>query len=77
MNTIGGWTLATPAWLLLLLALPAIAWLRARRGQPVFVIPYVARWSSRAVVPRSRLPVVFVNVALVLLAVALARPQKI
>lgn len=77
MNTIGGWTLATPAWLLLLLALPAIAWLRARRGQPVFVIPYVARWSGRDAVPRSRLPVILVNAALILLAVALARPQKI
>ncbi len=77
MNTIGGWTLDHPAWLLLLLALPAIAWLRARRGQTVFVIPYVARWSGRQAVSRSRLPVVLVNVALVLLAIALARPQKI
>ena len=34
-----GWTLADPAWLLLLLALPAITWLRARRGRPVFVDP--------------------------------------
>jgi Ca-activated chloride channel family protein len=77
MNTIAGWTLANPAWLLLLLALPAITWLRARRGQPVFVIPYVTRWSGRDAIPRSRLPVVLVTVALVLLAIALARPQRI
>jgi len=77
MNTIAAWTLANPPWLLLLLALPAIVWLRARRGQPVFVIPYVTRWSGRDAIPRSRLPEVFVTVALVLLTIALARPQRI
>lgn len=77
MNTIAGSSLANPAWLLLLLMLPTIAWLRARRGQPVFVIPYVARWSAREAISRSRLPVVLANVALALLALALARPQTI
>ena len=77
MNAVGGWTLANPACLLLALTLPAIAWLRARRGQPVFVIPYVARWSGRNAVPRSRLPVVLTSVGLMALALALARPQKI
>lgn len=77
MNPIAGWTLSDPAWLLLLLALPAITWLRTRRGQPVFVIPYVTRWSGRDAISRSRLPVVLVTVALALLAIALARPQRI
>jgi len=77
MDAIAGWTLANPAWLLLLPALPAIAWLRTRRGQPVLVIPYATRWSGRDTMPRSRRPVVLVNIALVLLAIALARPQKI
>ena len=45
----------------LLLALPAIAWLRARRGRPVLVIPFVSRWAGRDVVPRSRLPLVLVE----------------
>ncbi|MGH7790381.1 MAG: VWA domain-containing protein [Candidatus Binatia bacterium] len=74
---IAGWTLADPLWLLALLALPAIAWLRARRGQPVFVIPFVSRWTGRDTTPRSRLPQVLVVAGLVLLAVALARPQHI
>jgi Ca-activated chloride channel homolog len=75
--SIGGWTLADPLWLLLLLALPAIAWLRAQRGQPVFVVPFAARWAAPDVVPRSRLPLLLVNAGLVLLAVAMARPQQI
>jgi len=77
MTSPSEWTFADPAWLLLLLALPVIAWLRARRGQPVFVIPFVSRWAGREFVPRSRLPLILVNVGLVLLAIALARPQRI
>ena len=72
-----GWTLADPAWLLLLAALPLIAWLRAQRAQPVFVIPFASRWSGRDAIPRSRLPLILLNAGIVLLAVALARPQKI
>lgn len=77
MTPVGGWTLASPGWLLLLLALPLIAWLRARRGQPVFVIPFVSRWSGRDAIPRSRLPVMLVSGGIVLLVIALARPQHI
>jgi Ca-activated chloride channel family protein len=72
-----GWTLADPSWLLLLLALPAIAWLRRRRGRSVLVIPFVSRWSGRDAVPRSRRPEILVVAGLVLLAVALARPQRV
>jgi len=73
----GHWTLADPAWLLLLLALPLISWLRARRGQPVFVIPFASRWSGGDVTPRSRLPLVLLHLGVFLLAIALARPQKV
>jgi len=75
MNT--GWTLADPVWLLLLLALPAIAWLRARRGRPVFVIPFVSHWSGTDPLPRSRVPQLLVGAGLVLLSLALARPQRV
>jgi len=71
------WNLASPGWLLLLLVLPLLAWLRARRGQPVFVIPFVSRWSGREHVQRSRLPLLLVNGGIILLALALARPQHI
>jgi len=72
-----GWTLADPLWLLLLLALPLIAWLRARRGRTVLVIPFVSRWSGQDAVPRSRLAEVLVSCGIVLLALAMARPQRI
>jgi Ca-activated chloride channel family protein len=75
--SVAGWTLADPAWLLLLLAVPGISWLRARRGQPVLVVPFAGQWAARDAVPRSPLALVLVNIGLVLLAVALARPQKL
>lgn len=74
---IAGWTLAAPAWLLLLLALPAIAWLRARRGRAVLVVPFVSQWSGGDTAARSRLPQALVLAGVVLLAVALARPQRL
>ncbi len=75
--TVGSWTLASPVWLLLLLALPAIAWLRSRRGRSVLVIPFVSQWAGHDPMTRSRLPLALVSVALVLLTVALARPQRL
>jgi Ca-activated chloride channel family protein len=75
--TVAGWTLADPLWLCLLLALPAIVWLRARRGRSVLVIPFVSRWSGREAIPRSRVPEMLFGLGLILLTVALARPQHI
>jgi len=73
----GGYTLASPAWLLLALAIPLVFWLRARRGQPVVVVPYAARWAGRDPLPRSQWPSTLVVVGLVLLVIAMARPQRI
>jgi Ca-activated chloride channel family protein len=72
-----GWTLAAPAWLLVLAAVPLLAWLRARRGRQVLVVPFVSQWAGRDVVTRSRLPQVLVVAGLVLVAIALARPQRL
>src|SRR4029453_16534012 len=72
-----GWTLASPLWLLVLLALPLVGWLRARRGRTVLGIPFVSRWSAHEIVPRSRLGGGVVGCGIVLLAGALARPQRI
>lgn len=72
-----GWTLASPLWLGLVLAIPVLSWLRGRRGQTVFAIPHSARWSGREPLRRSRFPVVMACAGLVLLAVAMARPQKL
>jgi Ca-activated chloride channel family protein len=77
MSLLAGWTLATPAWLLLLALLPVISWVRGLRGRTVLAVPFVSRWAVGATLSRSRLPLVLVNLGLVLLAVALARPQRL
>jgi len=77
MTPVFGWTLSDPAWLILLLALPLVAWLRARRAQPVFVIPFVSHWAGSERVRRSPVATVATTTAVVLLIVGLARPQRI
>lgn len=73
----GGWTLADPLWLLLLLAIPLTAWWRSRRSRPVLVIPRVTRWAGTRTVSLGRLPSVLAGVGLVLLILAMARPQQL
>lgn len=75
--SLGGWTLAAPAWLLLALALPLVAWLRARRGRVALVVPFASAWAGREAVPRTRLALALLWSGLLLLTVALARPQLI
>lgn len=71
------WIFASPLWLLLALVLPVVAWLRSRRGHRVFVVPHVSHWWGRDPLPRSRIPAVLALAGLLLLVVAMARPQKI
>ena len=73
----GSLIFADPEWLLLLLALPALAWLRARRGQPVLIVPFATHWTAREPLPRSRWPVILLAAGLVLLVIAMARPQRV
>lgn len=71
------WMFASPLWLLGLAAIPAVAWLRSRRGTTVFVVPHVAKWWGRDPMPRSRVPALLMAVGLGLLVIGMARPQKI
>lgn len=75
MNPLTNYTLATPWWLLALAALPLLVWARGRRGAPVLVIPFAASWHRPSLLPSSRWPAAFALAGLVLLIVALARPQ--
>jgi Ca-activated chloride channel family protein len=66
---------ADPWWLLALLALPLMIWLRGRRGAPVLVVPFAAAWHRPSLLPTSRWPASLASAGLVLLTFALARPQ--
>lgn len=71
------WTFHDPIWLLLLLALPFVLWLRSRRGAPAWVIPFAARWHAFDALPPSRVPVMLFYMGCALLMLAMARPQKV
>lgn len=66
-----------PLWLLALGALPMIAWLRGRRRAPVLLVPFAAAWHRPSLTAPSRWPVLLAFAGLILLIVALARPQRI
>lgn len=66
-----------PLWLLALLALPFLFWLRGRRKVPVLLVPFAAAWYRPTLASVSRWPVVLALTGLALLIVALARPQRI
>lgn len=69
------YTLHDPWWLLALLLLPLILWVRGRRGAPVLIVPFAGAWHKPSLIPTSRWAVSFALVGLVLLIIALARPQ--
>lgn len=66
-----------PLWLLALLALPVVAWLRGRRHVPVLLVPFAAAWHRPSLRAPSRWPVAAGFGGLALLIVALARPQRV
>jgi Ca-activated chloride channel family protein len=68
-------TFHDPLWLLLLLSLPVIAWLRRRRTVPALVVPGAHEWHSLGAAPSALWPILCVYAGLALLIVALARPQ--
>ncbi len=69
--------LHSPLWLLGLLTLPLIAWLRGRRSVPVLLVPFAAAWHRPSLAAPARWPVVAGFAGLALLFVALARPQRV
>jgi Ca-activated chloride channel family protein len=66
-----------PLWLLALLALPIVIWLRGRRRVSVLLVPFAASWHRPSLTSQSRWPVSLGMVGLALLIVALARPQRV
>ncbi|HEY0685920.1 MAG TPA: VWA domain-containing protein [Steroidobacter sp.] len=68
-------TFQDPLWLLLLLLLPAIAWLRRRRSVSALVVPGAHEWHSPGATSSALWPLVCVYVGIALLVIGLARPQ--
>lgn len=66
-----------PIWLLALLALPLLVWLRGRRRVPVLLVPFAAAWHRPSLTAPSRWPVALAFAGLAALIGALARPQQI
>jgi Ca-activated chloride channel homolog len=66
-----------PLWLLALVALPVIVWLRGRRRVPVLLVPFAAAWHRPSLVAPSRWPTALAFLGLALLIIALARPQRV
>jgi Ca-activated chloride channel homolog len=64
-----------PLWLLLLLLLPGVAWLRRRRGVPALVVPGAHEWHSPGPTISTWWTIACAYLGLVLLICALARPQ--
>ncbi len=71
------YTFHDPWWLLALLALPLLMWVRGRRGAPVLVVPFAAAWHRPSFIPSSRWPAAFAVGGIILLITALARPQQV
>jgi len=69
------YTLRDPLWLLALLVIPLFVWIRGRRGAAVLVVPYAAAWHRPTIIGSSRWPVALAGLGIVLLIVAMARPQ--
>jgi len=74
---LNGYVLKDPLWLLALLALPLLVWVRGRRRVPVLLVPFAAAWHRPSLASVSRWPVALALVGLVLLVVGLARPQRV
>jgi Ca-activated chloride channel family protein len=68
---------ADPAWILALLLIPAVMWLRTRRSVPVLLVPFAAAWYRPSVASVSRWPAGLTILGIVLLITALARPQRV
>lgn len=69
--------LKDPYWLLILLGIPWLIWLRGRRPVSVVMVPFAAAWHRPSLISPSRWPSGLTIFGLILLAVALARPQRI
>lgn len=70
-----GFSFHSPLWLLLLLALPLVAWVRHRLNVPAVVVPCADEWHVPGPAVTHRWPAACAYLGIALLTIALARPQ--
>src|SRR5580704_11732957 len=68
---------ADPAWLLAAALLPLVGWLRGRARVPVLLVPFAAAWQRSTLAGASNWIAGSAFGGLILLIVALARPQTV
>ncbi len=71
------WSLHDPWWLLALLLVPLVAFLREWRRSPVLVVPFAAEWHRPGPAALTSWPAVLSYLGIALLVAALARPQLV
>jgi Ca-activated chloride channel family protein len=73
----GNYILKDPLWLLALLLIPLMVWLRQRRQVPVLLVPFAAAWHRPSLTSASHWPIFLAVSGLALFAFGLARPQRV
>jgi Ca-activated chloride channel homolog len=74
----GDFLLKDPWWLLSLLVWPLVLWLRSRQPVAAVVMPFAGTWwRPTLLVQPARLPALLLGAGLVVLALGLARPQRL
>lgn len=73
----GNFIFKDPLWLLALLIIPIVIWMRGRRRVPVLVVPFASSWHRKSFTAVSRWPELLAAFGLGLLVIALARPQSV
>lgn len=69
--------LAQPLWLLALLALPLVAWLRGRRSVAAMILPFSGQWKRPSLIGGNKLATALAFLAAIGMTLALTRPQSI
>ncbi len=69
--------LANPYWLLALLALPIVAWLRGRRSVSAMILPFAGAWKRPSFIGGTKLATTLVFLSAIGMIVALSRPQSV
>src|SRR5579871_6564053 len=67
-----------PWWLIALLILPLVMWLRSRQPVSAILVPFAGAWWKPSLLPQpARMPAFLIMLGLGVFALALARPQRL